>query len=140
MVKSVASFHHFIFVFIVSTECNYGKISPSSFSRQRLFALLLIPANVLYREMIFKKSRNLGQLQLYLQEFKKYISYTRFIITARKREQHVKKGFRTCPKYLENQSVDHNFFHQASASNNIIRLRTYKFLAFCHHIVTTILP
>ena len=38
MVKSVASFHHFIFVFIVSTERNYGKISRFSSSKLRFFA------------------------------------------------------------------------------------------------------
>ena len=37
MVKSFASFHHFILVFVVSTERNYGKISWFSSSKLRLF-------------------------------------------------------------------------------------------------------
>ena len=39
MVKSVASFHHFILVFVVSTERNYGKISWFSSSKLRLYFL-----------------------------------------------------------------------------------------------------
>ena len=35
MVKSVVSFHHFILVFIVSTERNYRKISWHSSSKLR---------------------------------------------------------------------------------------------------------
>ena len=140
MVKSVVSFHHFILVLIVSTERNYGKISRSSSSKSRLFAFRLTPTSVLNREIILQKSRNLDYLQLYQQEFKKDMSYARFIFTARKREQHVKMGFRTCPKNLESQSVDHNFFHQASVGNIITLFLTFNFSAFCHHIVTVIPP
>ena len=43
MVKSVASFHHFILVFVVSTERNHGKISWFSSSKLRLFTFFFSP-------------------------------------------------------------------------------------------------
>ena len=62
MVKSVASYHHFVLVFVVSTERNYGKISWFSSSKLRRFAFFLAPVNLLNQEIIIQKSRNLDYL------------------------------------------------------------------------------
>ena len=44
MVKSVVSIHHFILVFILSTERNYRKVSRFSSPKLRHFAFLLTPS------------------------------------------------------------------------------------------------